>query len=201
MIGTGQLRILMVRHGRTDWNDEGRIQGHTDIPLNESGRRQVLERRVPAAYGGWPWQASPLCRAQETARLLGATRVETDVRLREMNWGRWEGRTRANLRAEYGERMAAMEAAGPDFRPPGGESPRELQARLLDWARDAASRMPAVIAVTHKGVIKAALGLAEDWDLTGKAPRRLRWECAHLFRFDAGTGRLHTVEVNVGLDP
>jgi probable phosphoglycerate mutase len=63
-----------------------------------------------------------------------------------------------------------------------------------------AGRVRRAIAVTHKGVIKALLGLAFDWDLTGKDPVKLNWDCAHLFRFDAGCGAITLVEPNIALD-
>ncbi|HWX09771.1 MAG TPA: histidine phosphatase family protein, partial [Gaiellaceae bacterium] len=85
--------LLLVRHGETDWNAEGRLQGHTDRPLNEHGRRQahaLAERLagddIAAVY------ASDLARARETAEILGAKLglpVSRDAGLRERDWGNW----------------------------------------------------------------------------------------------------------------
>ena len=75
-----------------------------------------------------------------------------------------------------------------------------MQARVIDWARCAARSRSGVVAITHKGVIKATLGLARGWDLTGKAPVRLDWACAHRFRFESETGRFALAEPNVRLD-
>ena len=199
MGAAGTVRVLMVRHGRTDWNDRGRIQGHIDIPLNEAGRTRLRESSMPAAYGGLAWHSSPLRRALDSAHLLGALDPEADARLMEMHWGEWEGETRVELRERLGERMQRMEERGIDFRPPGGESPRELTRRLDDWLNDVSTGGRSAIAVTHKGIIRAALALATGWDFRGSAPRRLDWERAHLFVVRGG--RLRIEEMNIALHP
>lgn len=193
--------ILLVRHGTTPWNEARRIQGHTDVALADAARRDLAGRRLPDRYRHFVWHASPLGRAAETARLLGATDPRLDPRLMEMDWGEWEGRTREEIRAELGAAMDALEARGPGFRPPGGESPRDVQARVLSWAADLGPDTSPAVAATHKGVIKAALGLATGWDLTGKAPVRLRWNCAHLFEYDARAGRIGLRQANIELVP
>lgn len=191
--------VLLIRHGRTSWNAQGRIQGHRDIPLSPAGRAQLAGRRLPAAYAHFRWFASPLERAVETARLLGAGDLETDPRLVELHWGAWEGRTRRGLRTRHGQAFADNEARGLDFRPPGGESPRELRRRFEDWIADIAAAEPAVVAVTHKGIVQMALALATGWDLTSRAPVRLDWACAQHFRVDGDPLRLRLVQANVAL--
>ena len=193
------MPVLLVRHGRTEWNEQGRIQGHTDIPLSGEGRARLRESRIPTPFAGFRWHSSPLGRAVESARLLGASLTSVDARLMEMRWGEWEGETRASLRARLGERMLRMEDRGIDFRPPGGESPRELTRRLEGWLRDVRAGGQGVIAVTHKGVVRAALALATGWDLRGSAPRRLDWERAHLF--SVREGGLDIERVNIALHP
>ena len=193
------VRVLMVRHGRTGWNERGRIQGHTDIPLCETGRARLRAARIPAVYREFAWQSSPLRRAVESAALLGATDLEVDARLMEMHWGDWEGETRTELRRRLGVQMERMEECGIDFRPSGGESPRELMRRLDAWLRDVGAGGRGVIAVTHKGVIRAALALVTGWNLRGSAPVRLDWERAHLFAFR--DGRLRIEAMNIGLHP
>jgi len=88
---------------------------------------------------------------------------------------------------------------GLDLRPPGGESPRDVQVRLLTWLDDNAARAPRAIVVTHKGVIRAALALASGWDMRCKPPLRLDWSCAQRFAFDPATRRLTLTETNVEL--
>ena len=193
------IDVVMIRHALTAWNEAGRIQGRTDIPLCERGRRAMAGKRLPERFDSYRVHASPLARAVETAALLGLGTPVLDRRLVEMNWGAWEGETRASVAAADAHGVARNEARGPDFRPPGGESPREMQARVVDWARCAARARSGVVAITHKGVIKATLGLARDWDLTGKAPVRLDRDCAHRFRFVADTGDFVLEEPNVRL--
>lgn len=191
--------VLLIRHGRTAWNTEGRIQGHTDIPLSVDGRAMLAGKRVPREYGHLRWYASPLARAVETAKLLGARDLKTDARLVELRWGEWEGCTRRGLRERYGEAFAENEARGLDFRAPSGESPRELRARLEDWLADACAAGPGVIAVTHKGVIQMALALATGWDLVSRAPVRLDWGCAQHFNVSGTPPRLRLEAPNVAL--
>ncbi|MCY4468109.1 MAG: histidine phosphatase family protein [Thiotrichales bacterium] len=194
------IDVAMIRHAMTAWNEERRIQGRIDIRLSERGRAALAGRRLPARFESYRVHSSPLARAVETVELLGLGAPVLDHRLVEMNWGEWEGRTRASVAAADAGGVARNEARGPDFRPPGGESPRELQARILDWARSVARLRSDVVAVTHKGVIKATLGLACGWDLTGKSPVRLDWSCLHRFRFAPENGEFVLVEPNVRLE-
>ena len=165
------MRIALVRHGRTAWTEEGRMQGRADIPLSPAGRAEVQRWRVPNAWREARWLSSPLGRATETAALLTDGPVDIEPRLIEMDWGAFEGRTLAGLRAEAPDAMTANEALGLDFRPPGGESPREVRARLESLFADLTDEL--VVCVTHKGVIRAALSLATGWDMLAKPPLRL----------------------------
>lgn len=189
----------MIRHALTAWNEAGRIQGQTDIPLCDRGRRALAGLRLPDEFTSYRVYSSPLARAVETAALLGLDAPVLDRRLMEMRWGDWEGMMRKSVAARDARGVARNEAKGPDFRPPGGESPREVQVRIVDWARSAARGAPNVIAITHKGVIKAVLGLACGWDLTGKAPVRLDWKCGHRFSFEPETGTFTLHQPNLRL--
>jgi broad specificity phosphatase PhoE len=191
--------LAFLRHGRTAWNAERRFQGRTDIPLSEAGRKALAGLRLPAELAEARCHVSPLVRARETAELLGL-QLAVEPRLIEMSFGRYEGRTRDELRADIEEDMAANEARGLDFRPPGGESPREVQARLAAWFAELAEEGGRHVAVTHKAVIRAALALAYDWPMLGRAPERLDWSRLHLFRVGAG-GQLRPERMNVPLEP
>jgi broad specificity phosphatase PhoE len=160
----------LIRHGRTLWNQQGRMQGRSDIPLCATGRAEVRGWRIPQDWQRARWLSSPLRRATETAALLTTQPVTIEPRLIEMDWGDWEGRTLADLRATESAAMAENEALGLDFRPAGGESPREVRARIESLLADLADD---VVCVTHKGVIRAALSLATGWDMTCKPPLRL----------------------------
>ena len=189
--------IAFLRHGRTQWNAERRFQGRTDIPLSDEGRAALAGLRLPPEWAEARCHVSPLVRARETARLLGLD-AAVETRLIEMSFGRYEGRTLDELRADADEDMAANEAQGLDFRPPGGESPREVQARLGSWFAELAESGGRHVAVSHKAVIRAALSLAYDWPMLGRPPQKLDWSRLHLFRLGAD-GRLAPERMNVEL--
>ena len=166
-------RVLLIRHGPTAWNESGRIQGQLDVALSAGGRAEVRRWGLPAAYAQARVLSSPLARARETALILTGRAPEIDPRLSEMAWGRFEGRRLADLRAKAPDEMAANEARGLDFRPPGGESPREVCARLQALLGELAADPRPVVAVCHKGVLRAALVLATGWDMQSRPPVRL----------------------------
>lgn len=162
--------VLLVRHGPTEWNTAGRLQGRADTPLSDDGRALVRRWRLPSGFDDALWRTSPLERARETARLLAGRDVPIDPRLIEMHWGEFEGRTLAELRAADPDGMARREAQAADFRAPGGESPREVGLRLASlFAEIASSGRPHVL-VAHRGVQRAAMILAAGWDMRAKAP-------------------------------
>jgi broad specificity phosphatase PhoE len=171
--------IALIRHMPTAWNLAGRLQGGHDAPLLPGP-----DRGLPGELAGFRVLSSPLARARQTAARLGLD-PEIDERLAEMAWGEWEGRSLAELRAALGQAMAANEARGLDFRPPGGESPREVQQRVRPLLAEIAESSRSAIAITHKGVIRAVFALAAEWEMRGKPPHRLDWAAAHLFRLDA----------------
>ena len=119
-------RLCLLRHLPTDWNHEKRLQGRTDRPLAPA----PAVERLPFDAARWRLVSSPLRRAVETARLVFGAEPETVAALAEMDWRDFEGRRLADLRRELGDALARNEARGLDFRPPGGESPRDVQQRL-----------------------------------------------------------------------
>ncbi len=191
-------RLALIRHGVTAWNQQNRIQGRTDIALTAAARADVAAWTVPDWLGDAGWFCSPLLRAVQTARLLGAEALAIEPRLIEMNWGEWEGMTFDALRSRDPEGFARAEARGLDLRRPGGESPRDVQARLAPWLAARAAVGHPTIAVTHKGVIRAVMAWALDWDMLGAAPVALHWRHAHLFRLDSA-GTPHADRFNVPL--
>ena len=151
-------RILLARHGETEWNALGRLQGHTDIPLNEAGRAQA--RALAGSVAGAGLAAvvtSDLLRARETAEIvaaalgLGAPVIEPA--LRERRFGVFEGLTRHECAARHPEAWRAWQARTGV--PPGGE-PRELAiARMAEaLARLAAAEGGPVLVVSHGGVMR-----------------------------------------------
>ena len=193
-------RLLLIRHGATTWNEAGRIQGRSDPHLSTQGRAAVERWVLPPWAAKARWICSPLARARETAALLHAGRPTEEPRLIEMDWGAWEGCGLADLRKTLGAEMAANEGLGLDFRPPGGESPRDVQDRLRPLLAELAAAPGDVTAVTHKGVIRAVYALASGWNLIGKPPTKLRDGCAQGFFLTAdGTPRVDVL--NLRLEP
>ncbi len=181
--------LAIIRHGETEWTAARRLQGRSDVGLSAAGRESVARWRLPDDVIGWSWHTSPLRRCQETAALLrrthpGAGPPQSEPRLIEMSFGSWEGRTLSDLRAEYGPTMAELERQGLDFRAPGGESPRDLQDRLKPWLADLADADRPILAISHKGVIRALYALASGWDMRGKPPQRLAYDGLHRFAVD-----------------
>ena len=164
---------------RRDRLERGRADPGPRRPPAQPRRPASIARlAAPAGMARAPCLVEPARAAPwKRARLLGLD-PEPEPRLIEMDWGEWEGRTLAELRDELGEAMAENEARGLDFRPPGGESPRDVQARLRPLLADL--RDPTV-AVTHKGVLRALYALATGWTMQAKPPDKLLDGRAHLF--------------------
>ncbi len=187
--------IVLIRHGITPWNSERRIQGQTDIPLSPEGETQVSRWRLPASLDGARWYVSPLLRTRQTASLIGVESPLLAPEIMEMDWGEWTGRHLADLRREHGAAMTANERRGIDFQPPGGESPRMVRDRLAKWLDTLGIDGPTVAAITHKGVIRAAISHATGWDMKDDYPEKLRRSAMHRFHLDEN-GRVRLVRLN-----
>jgi len=191
-------RLLLIRHGATAWNEAGRIQGRSDQPLSPAGRAAVATWTLPPEARPARWLTSPLTRARDTAAILHGAAVESEPRLIETDWGAWEGKTLVELRDELGPAMAENEARGLDFRPRGGESPRDVQQRVGPLLATLADTTGTVVAVSHKGVIRAVYALASGWDMRAKAPVKLRNGCLHAFTLESG-GQPRVETLNIPL--
>ena len=192
------VRFALLRHGVTTWNAEKRIQGRSDIPISPETAQWYSQRRLPADWGDVKWFSSPLLRTRETAKALGISPVYLEESLIEMNWGEWEGQRLPELRASLGDVMRENEDRGWDFRPEGGESPRDVLARVTQFI--AGSHPEIFGGVTHKGVIRAVYSAARGWNMLGKIPDRLDWHCLHVFRWSENTG-FRIEALNVPLIP
>lgn len=161
--------ITLVRHGQTDWNLMGRIQGSTDIPLNATGRRQAHEAAGGIhVYGPVKLAASDLGRARETAEIIGAARgwgnPEVVPALRERSYGEAEGTLVADFAQSFGPWYGAVV--------PGAETREELLERTLSALRDIASATAGgthVVAVSHGAVISTLLRHVSPDTLQGDA--------------------------------
>ncbi len=165
-------RCFLVRHGATEWNAQGRIQGQSNPSLNEAGRRQA--RRLGLRLAQVPFaeaRSSDLRRCSET--VAGILRGRNDVRLQEMpelrekNFGAWEGLTFREVEARYPDRYRNWLRAGdPSFAPPGGESDLQLYSRadsVVDRLREARTDSDAnLLVVTHGGMLRALIARLLD---------------------------------------
>ena len=159
--------LLLVRHGETDWNRDGRWQGHSDTQLNEAGREQA--RRVAAELDGVDAvYASDLARAAETAEIIAAELglpVRLDARLRERSFGAWEGLTADEIEAGFRDqhlRWLAGEGAGADDAEPFDAFAARVRSFLEDVVD--AHRDETVLLVAHGGSIRVIHALASGLD-------------------------------------
>lgn len=160
-----QMRqVVLLRHGRTEWNATGRFQGQLDAPLDGIGRAQAEAAAIAVA----PMQpdglvSSDLSRAMDTAAAVSAEcgiEVGVDARLREIYLGAWEGLTRAEARSKYAEEYARWQT-GEDARRGGGETYAEVGARCLEVINEWLDRLgpgSTLIAVTHGSAARATIG-------------------------------------------
>jgi broad specificity phosphatase PhoE len=171
---TRERLLHIVRHGTTDWNQSGRIQGHLDPPLNDAGRAQA--RRVSqrlAQLGPAALYSSDLQRAYETARIIGAAtgaQVIQKPGLREINFGIWQGWTSQEIRERDPQGYNARRANPYDVTPPGGETWRRFYDRAVLAVEEILMSTDAerIIVVAHSGIC-IVLGLrALGLDCTGK---------------------------------
>ncbi|MDO9415751.1 histidine phosphatase family protein [Pararhizobium sp.] len=164
------MLIYVIRHGQTDWNADGRLQGQQDIPLNALGREQAtgngvaLKALLGDSASRFDFVSSPLGRTRETmerirtAMGLDPLDYRTDDRLKEVSFGDWEGSTLAELSENAPERVEERHLAKWDFIPPGAtaESYEILSWRIGAWL---SSVDRPTVCVAHGGVIRALFKL------------------------------------------
>jgi len=165
-------RLLLCRHGQTDFNASLRFQGQLDEPLSELGRQQaqllagrLAEESVDVAY------TSDLCRAHETATVALAGRpipLHVDPRLREIAFGRWEGMTFAEIKDKYPDDVAARDRDRVHYAMPGGESLAQLGQRVRSFMEDVLPRHEgqSMLFVAHGGTVNAVISTLLDIPLT-----------------------------------
>ncbi len=146
---------ILVRHGATDWNREGRQQGQADPPLNSEGEAQAdqVARQLKGQTIDAVW-SSDLSRALETANRIARVhglKVRADSRLREVNQGAWEGLLSADIAASFPGELLALREHPLDARPPEGESVGELAERAMACVREIAALYAdgSVVLVSH----------------------------------------------------
>ncbi|MDY7226443.1 histidine phosphatase family protein [Hyalangium rubrum] len=156
-----KTEFILLRHGETEWNSLGRLQGHLDSPLSPEGLRQadaLAERLKGVSFHAL--YSSDLGRALETARRIGARTghaVQPDTRLRERGVGILEGLTREEAGRRHPEVFSEYTAGGPDFIVPGGESATQRLRHAVGCLEELSARHTGarVVVVTHGGVLSS----------------------------------------------
>ncbi len=172
------LRLLLIRHGETDSNASGRFQGQSNAPLNLNGQKQAAT--LSQAIAGEAVQAlyaSDLRRARETAQAI-ATPLGLSIKhapeLRKLSFGTWEGLTYTDIEQRDPQALVAWQRDPNDVAPPGGETLRQLAARVGDIYGEIVSTHMGntVVLVSHGGPLRVliclALGLSPSahWQFT-----------------------------------
>ena len=163
--------LYYVRHGETDFNSQGRLQGRRDTVLNTHGRRQAAECGVLLGdlfvrdhrrAQDFKYVSSPLKRVRETMEIvramlgLEAHNYEVDARLIEIAYGEWEGLTLHEIETRNASVLSARERDKWDFAPPGGESYRELADRIGNWYRPLTAD---TVVAAHGGGVRALMAI------------------------------------------
>ncbi|NJM99621.1 MAG: histidine phosphatase family protein [Phormidesmis sp. RL_2_1] len=194
-------RLLLVRHGETDWNRDGRFQGQIDIPLNENGKRQGAQAgeflstiKLDAAV------TSSMLRPKETAEKILEHHLEIDLETTEHLWeishGEWEGKLESEIEAGYPGMLAQWQRYPETVQMPGGENLQEVWARAkTGWqsivaayseAGQTSGRSQTVLVVAHDAINKAIL-----CQLFGLSPK-------NFWRFKQGNGAVSVIDYHDG---
>jgi broad specificity phosphatase PhoE len=192
------MRMAFLRHGPTEWNAQGRFQGHTDIPLSAEGLAKMRALRPPLPFDKARVFVSPLMRARQTAEALGLSNPMPDARLMEQNWGSWEGLSREQILARDGADAFSNAGLAIRFNPPGGESTGQLHNRVAAFLKHAAREDSDAIAIAHLGVLRAAYTLATGWDMATPMPADLDISKTLVLELDAsGRSRIHALNLDL----
>lgn len=187
-------QIIAVRHGETPWNVETRVQGHTDTPLNDTGRWQaeqaglaLAQTRIDAIY------SSDLCRALDTARAIARPhQLEPQLQpaLRERHFGHLEALTWHDIQTHWADDHQQWKARNPEWSPTGGESLLQFQQRVMACSQALAEQHlgQTIVWVAHGGVLdlwyRAANGLPLEaertWTIGNASINRMLWSDGRL---------------------
>jgi probable phosphoglycerate mutase len=203
------IRIVLWRHGQTDWNVENRFQGHSDIPLNKVGQYQASEAaKVLAALRPDRIISSDLIRAQETAAALAALtdiKVEINPNLRETDGGLWEGKLASENRATHGELFANWYEGGDEPAGVTGERRSDVAKRAVAVIeKEMTNFSGTIVFVTHGGTVRSVLGSIlklpiAQWGVIGGLSNAC-WSILELTKHHTGS-RWYLAEHNAGSLP
>ena len=173
-------RIALLRHFPTDWNQDDRLQGRQDIPLNEDARKSLSRLAIPEPWRSARLIASPLVRAAETARILGRSQpIAHDSRLVEMNYGEWEGKRRRELLADPASGYVHIEQWGWHRRPPDGESPWDVWERVRPVLAEIAFNASPALLIVHRALARVVLARAWGWNYRSPKPFEIEREALY----------------------
>lgn len=191
------VKIILVRHGETDWNKVRRIQGgDSDMPLNETGKRQaealaarLKDEKITAVY------SSPLQRALHTAQAIAAyhrLEVTALASLKEIKVGELEGRLASDLLLRFDEFMCGDGCEKKSHQPPGGESVEDVQKRAWETITGLAAQQPegTLVVVSHYFVIMTVICLVLNLPVNQMVRFRLSTGTISAFTMDNGSIRL-----------
>ena len=203
------IRVVLWRHGQTDWNVENRFQGHSDIPLNKVGHYQASEAaQVLAALRPDRIISSDLIRAQETAAALAALTditVEINPNLRETDGGLWEGKLASENRATHGELFANWYEGGDEPAGVTGERRSDVAKRAVAVIeKETTNFSGTIVFVTHGGTVRSVLGSIlklpiAQWGVIGGLSNAC-WSVLELTKHHTGS-RWYLAEHNAGSLP
>ena len=203
------IRVVLWRHGQTDWNVENRFQGHSDIPLNKVGEYQVTQAaEVLAGLKPNRIISSDLIRAQSTAAALANLtnlKVEINSGLRETNGGLWEGKTGSENRATHGELFANWYEGGDEPAGVTGERRSDVAKRAVSVIeKETANFTGTIVFVTHGGTVRSVLGSIlklpiAQWGVIGGLSNAC-WSVLELTKHRTGS-RWYLAEHNAGSLP
>lgn len=172
------MRVYIVRHGQTFWNKLQLIQGHTDIPLNQDGINESKRFKEFLKEKGIVFDkcySSDLIRAKDTAKLISDTEVITDSKLRERNFGIWEGKKKDEFIRNSNEK---------DY-----ESDSSVRTRVFDFLKSLDSKEP-ILVVSHGGVIRSILNI----DTTPKNMFDIKVKNTAYLELEFNDGKMELIE-------
>jgi len=203
------IRVVLWRHGQTDWNVENRFQGHSDIPLNKVGEYQVTAAaKVLAGLNPDRIISSDLIRAQSTAAALSKItnlKVEINAGLRETDGGLWEGKLASENRASHGELFANWYEGGDEAAGVTGERRSDVAKRAVAVIeKESANFAGTIVFVTHGGTVRSVLGSIlklpiPQWGVIGGLSNAC-WSILELTKHHTGS-KWYLAEHNAGSLP
>lgn len=183
-------RLIIIKHGETEWNLEGRIQGHMDSPLTESGRVQaeaiatsLQTVEVNALY------SSDLGRAYSTAQVVShktGQDILTDKRLRELHLGKFEGLTEEEVRKRFPEEYVYLKKAEPDYIYPGEESKKQFSLRVISCLEKLMGKHQGeqIVVITHLGALSRLIRYTLGMPVVGSNEYKICNAALNIFSYE-----------------